>query len=120
MLCVLYTTIPAKKHFKIVLKESSRLGLPGRHENIVQLDADHNGVCRFDIKTSEEDEDNYNKVRANVEDLYEKALRKSELIVALSREAAQETKEVEHNDLEARFAQLSPPQGALWALNTIS
>lgn len=113
MLCVPYITISAKKHSKIVPKESSRFGLPGTRENIVKLDADHNGVCRFDTKTSEEDEDNYNKVRANVEDLYENALKKSELTVALSQEVAQETKEVEHNDLEARFAKLSPPQGAL-------
>ncbi|SPO06474.1 uncharacterized protein DNG_09164 [Cephalotrichum gorgonifer] len=55
-----------------VPRESARFGLPGDHENIVKLDADHRGVCKFG--PSEEDQDNFELVLGNVQDLYEGAL----------------------------------------------
>jgi len=59
----------------IVPRESARLGLPGDRENVVKLDADHGGVCRFGL--SETDKDNLKLVRHNIKDLFQSALLKT-------------------------------------------
>jgi hypothetical protein len=46
--------------------------MPGDHESIVKLNADHRGVCKFGA--SQEDQDNFKLVRGNIRDLYKKAL----------------------------------------------
>jgi len=51
--------------------------MPGDHENVVKLNADHSGVCKFG--SALEDQDNFKLVRSNIRDLYKEALRKSEL-----------------------------------------
>jgi hypothetical protein len=51
--------------------------MPGDHENVVKLDADHSGVCKFG--STREDQDNLKLVGNNIRDLYKKALGKSEL-----------------------------------------
>jgi len=66
----------------IVPKRSATFGLPGDRENIVKLDTGHRDLCRFD--ESQHDQDNLKLVASNVEDLYEKALKWSELIHPLS------------------------------------
>ncbi|KAB5557932.1 hypothetical protein GE09DRAFT_93575 [Coniochaeta sp. 2T2.1] len=57
----------------IVPRESARLGLPGQRENVVKLNADHRGVCKFG--PSEADQDNLKLVRGNMKDLYRSALK---------------------------------------------
>ncbi|KAH7317217.1 hypothetical protein BKA65DRAFT_111198 [Rhexocercosporidium sp. MPI-PUGE-AT-0058] len=57
----------------IVPAESARFGMPGDHENVVKLNADHNGVCKFGPTL--EDQDNFKLVRGNIKDLYKNALK---------------------------------------------
>ena len=61
---------------KIVPRESAIFGIPGDREAIIEIKATHSDICRFD--KSEYDKDLYKLVRGNVEDLYEKALKKGE------------------------------------------
>jgi len=49
--------------------------MPSDHENVVKLNADHSGVCKFG--STLEDQDNFKLVRRNIRDLYKEALRKS-------------------------------------------
>ncbi|KAK7995937.1 hypothetical protein PG991_015404 [Apiospora marii] len=58
----------------VVPRESSRLYLSGRNENVVMLNADHGGVCKFD--DSQESLDNLDIVRFNISEVYTKALKK--------------------------------------------
>ena len=51
--------------------------MPGDHENVVKLNADNGGVCKFD--QSQLDQDNFELVRSNIEDLYNNALKLGEL-----------------------------------------
>jgi hypothetical protein len=51
--------------------------MPGDRENVVKLNADHSGVCKFG--PSDEDQDNFKLARGNIKDLYKTALKKSEL-----------------------------------------
>jgi hypothetical protein len=62
---------------QIVSAESARFGMPGDHENVVKLNADHSGVCKFG--PSQTDQDNFKLVRGNIRDLYKRALQKCEL-----------------------------------------
>ena len=80
--------------------------MPGDHENVVKLNADHSGVCKFG--STLEDQDNFKLVRVNIKDLYKNALKIGELRVMppiISREDR-----VEHVDngkeLQARWAKL--------------
>jgi hypothetical protein len=77
--------------------------LPGDHENIVKLDADHRDVCRFD--TSEHDQDNYELVRGNVKNIYKNALKIGESDRIL-RSEGEKNVEAQDQDLKARFAKL--------------
>jgi hypothetical protein len=47
--------------------------MPGDHENVVKLNADHRGVCKFGAAL--EDQDNFELVRSNIKDLHENALK---------------------------------------------
>lgn len=47
--------------------------MPGLRENVVKLNADHGGVCKFG--DSVEDRDNFKLVQSNIKDLYKKALK---------------------------------------------
>jgi hypothetical protein len=58
---------------KIVPRESARLGIPGDRENVVKLNADHRGVCKFG--PSETDQDNLKLVCSNIKDLFQSALK---------------------------------------------
>ncbi|KAI1317289.1 hypothetical protein F5Y16DRAFT_153371 [Xylariaceae sp. FL0255] len=80
----------------VVPMESARLGLPGDRENVVKLDADHSGVCKFG--SSRIDQDNYKLVWMNVKDIYKKALQKCE--------SAGLSYTVREDSLEARMARL--------------
>ena len=51
--------------------------MPGDHENVVKLNADHRGVCKFG--PSLDDQDNFKLVRSNIKDLYMNALKTGEL-----------------------------------------
>lgn len=51
--------------------------MPGDHENVVKLNADHSGVCKFG--PSQRDQDNFKLVRGNIRDLYRNALKNREL-----------------------------------------
>ena len=51
--------------------------MPGDRENVVKLNADHSKVCKFG--SGDDDQDNFKLVRANIRDLYQKALTCSEL-----------------------------------------
>ncbi|KAI8649732.1 hypothetical protein NCS55_01435700 [Fusarium keratoplasticum] len=57
----------------VVPKESARLGLPGDRENVVKLNADHGGVCRFG--DSQTDKDNFEVVQRNIIDIYDSAMK---------------------------------------------
>jgi len=48
--------------------------MPGDRENVVKLNADHRGVCKF--SASQTDQDNFKLVRANIKDIYKNALRR--------------------------------------------
>ena len=65
-------------HVQIVPRESARFGMPGDRENIVKLNANHNGVCKF--SSSQTDQDNFKLVRSNIMDIYKNALKICELI----------------------------------------
>jgi hypothetical protein len=63
---------------QVVPRESTSFGLPGKHENVVSLQASHGGVCKFG--TSQQDLDNFKIVQANLQDLYESAIANGELV----------------------------------------
>lgn len=58
----------------VVPPESARLGMPGDRENVVKLNADHSGICKFGA--SQADQDNLEFVQFNIKDIYKKALQK--------------------------------------------
>jgi len=78
--------------------------MPGDHENIVKLNADHSGVCKFG--PSQTDQDNFKLVRGNVKDLYKNALKKSELSTVPSIVAQEERVFDDVDPLVARFTRL--------------
>ncbi|KAI1321868.1 TPR-like protein [Xylariaceae sp. FL0255] len=59
----------------VVPRESARLGLPGDRENVVKLNADHSGVCKFG--SSQLDQDNFKLVRFNLKELHSSALQRT-------------------------------------------
>ena len=63
---------------QVVPRESTSFGLPGKHENVVSLQASHGGVCKFG--TSLQDRDNFKLVQANIQDLYDSAMTNGELV----------------------------------------
>lgn len=62
--------------------ESARFGMPGDHENVVKLNADHSGVCNFGPSLN--DQDNFKLVRSNIRDLYKNALKTCEFSTVAS------------------------------------
>jgi hypothetical protein len=88
--------------------ESARLGLPGDRENVVKLNADHSGVCKFG--DGQIDRDNFKKVQNNIQDLYENALKLRELN-ATPFVVDQDGYTMDEGSLEERFAQLPPLGG---------
>ncbi|KAI1172154.1 hypothetical protein F4777DRAFT_524116 [Nemania sp. FL0916] len=58
---------------QILPKESSRFGLPGDRENVVALEADHSGICRFG--DTDTDQDNLERVLGNIRDPVENAVK---------------------------------------------
>jgi hypothetical protein len=80
--------------------------MPGDHENIVKLNADHSGVCKFG--STLEDQDNFKLVRSNIKDLYKNALKISELsIISPVNGLEQRVEQVDDDkELYARFAKL--------------
>jgi len=79
--------------------------MPGDHENVVKLDADHSGVCKFGL--SLEDQDNFKLVRSNIKDLYKNALMTCESSVVPSDISMKGgSKAVDDKELQARWAAL--------------
>ena len=80
--------------------------MPGDHENVVKLNADHSGVCKFG--STLEDQDNFKLVRGNMKDLYKNALKIGELsIISPVNSQEQKVRNVDDNkELHARFAKL--------------
>lgn len=54
-------------------RESACLSSRGDRENVIELDADHSGVCKFG--ESQAEQDNLKLVRANLQDLYKRTLK---------------------------------------------
>jgi hypothetical protein len=79
----------------VVSKEASTFGLPGKQERVVCLDADHNSICKFG--DSQEDRDNWKKVRGNIVELCHDALSMGESLRLPS---------APKSDIETRFASL--------------
>ena len=63
---------------QIIPAESTRFGMPGDRENVVKLNTDYSGVCKFG--SSQVDQDNFKLVQGNIRDLYKNALKYYELI----------------------------------------
>ena len=78
----------------IVPKRSACFGLPGSRENIVELNAEHSDLCRFD--GSMRDQDNFKLVANNIQDIYEAALKRSES-VDVSKRAMQSREEADNS-----------------------
>lgn len=89
---------------KIVPKESARLGMPGDRENVVKLNADHRGVCKFG--SSETDQDNLELVCANIENLFQSALKRGEFLALPSVVDEGEGKKTPEDCLLERWARL--------------
>ena len=87
---------------KVVPKESARLGMPGDRENVVKLNADHGGVCKFG--PSEDEQDNLKLVRANIKDLFQSALKRGEFLALPS--VVDEGKKTPEDCLSERWARL--------------
>lgn len=49
--------------------------MPGDRENIVKLNSDHSSICKFNL-ANQNDQDNFELVRANIKDIYKNALKK--------------------------------------------
>ena len=79
----------------MVSRESAIFGVSSNKENIVKLNATHSDMCRFDL--SGKDQDVFKLVRGNIEDVYEKALKKGESLTPLTNS---------DEALERRFAAL--------------
>lgn len=95
----------------VVPKKSATFGLPGERENIIELNAEHSELCRFD--SDRRDQDNFKLVANNIQDLYEAALATSESVDVFfqsgaSRETADSPQGIDQN-LNKRFASLSAP-----------
>lgn len=71
----------------------------------MSLNADHSGVCKFG--QSQTDQDNFELVRCNIEDLYEKALKHGELNVISSAIDQGERAEEVDEKLKERFVKLA-------------
>ncbi|MCJ1373974.1 hypothetical protein MMC20_005204 [Loxospora ochrophaea] len=63
---------------RIVTRESASFGVPGDKEAIIELKAAHSDLCRFD--QSEGDQVLFKRVRIPIQEMYEKALSKSESV----------------------------------------
>jgi hypothetical protein len=77
--------------------------LPGDRENVVKLNADHSGVCKFGA--SQTDQDNFKLVRSNIKDVYSNALKKGEF-ASLSYTVGEEGCAMSEGSLEARIVGL--------------
>lgn len=76
--------------------------MPGDRENVVKLNADHGGVCKFGPARA--DQDNLKLVRSNVKDIYRNALKKRELLAPMSMPQNEEA--AADKSLQKRFARL--------------
>ena len=83
--------------------------MPGDHENIVKLDADHGDVCRFD--RSQHDEDNLELVQGNIRDIYDNALKLGELTRAVPADG-EATRSVETSVESQSESNVSVPRDA--------
>lgn len=62
-----------KTKHQIVPRESATIGLPGDVEEILGLDTDHSGLCKFDL-SNEDDKGVYEVVSNGVTEVYEAAI----------------------------------------------
>ena len=63
----------------MVPRESAVLGLSGARETAIRINADHRAMCRFDLSI-QTDEDNYQLVEANLEELCSEAGKRGKAI----------------------------------------
>ena len=100
-LCVLIVGL------QVVPRESARFGIPGDRENVVKLNADHSGICKFGSTVAEQD--NFKLVKVNIRDIYKNALKKCESSIMppsiINREETAEHED-NQNKLEARWLKL--------------
>jgi hypothetical protein len=89
---------------QIVPRESARFGMPGDRENVVKLNADHSGVCKFG--PSQTDQDNFKLVRSNIRDLYKNALKNCELTTIPSIIGREGRGTTDEDGLQVRLAKL--------------
>lgn len=78
--------------------------MPGDRENVVKLNADHSGVCKFG--STLEDQDNFKLVQCNIKDLYENALKICELSAVLN-SAKGSAQVMQDSELQERLARLN-------------
>ena len=78
--------------------------MPGDRENVVKLNADHIGVCKFG--SSLDDHDNFKLVRGNIRDLYRNALKICELGAIPSLVSFEGRVKAADKDLQARWSEL--------------
>ena len=92
---------------QVVPRESARFGIPGDRENVVKLNADHSGICKFGSTVAEQD--NFKLVKVNIRDIYKNALKKCESSIMppsiISREETTEHED-NQNKLEAWWLKL--------------
>jgi hypothetical protein len=69
-----------------VPRDSVVIGLPGSREHVVKLNAEHSDMCRFDLSIPN-DQDNYEVVEANLEELCLEALKQGERNVILEKDS---------------------------------
>ncbi|PMD30276.1 HET-domain-containing protein [Hyaloscypha variabilis F] len=79
--------------------------MPGHFENVVVLNADHSGVCKFG--DSFEDHDNFKLVQSNIKDLYEKALKTGQQLKR-HQTIRQLQNVILRDDHDAAYTQLKP------------
>jgi maltooligosyltrehalose synthase len=84
-----------------VSRQSATFGLPDDREIEVEIKAGHSDICRFDGKTLE-DKDNFKLVWSVLEDEYNRAIKKGELVLDQEQD----------EELEARLRDLKVPTEA--------
>jgi len=67
-------------------KKSAQLGLGGNREQLVPMDADHNGICKFASEDSV-----YEQVEGNIRDLIDGAVEIATYRSALAQDQARKT-----------------------------
>ncbi|KAK3372277.1 hypothetical protein B0H63DRAFT_291271 [Podospora didyma] len=92
---------------KVVEKHRAEFRLLGHRENIVKLDADHRGMCKFDGR-SLKDQDNFKPVLGKIDEFYNEALR---LCESTTRPVSSQPESMAHHPAQSRA-----PQAIEWTV----